>query len=262
MLLTCTTCGGNWLKGETDDGVCPRCKSRCVPADVEVEEGYRLPREHLPPFKCRIDAFGKAEVLIGYEANDGGRWAIKNRDAEEAVRDLMQRATDVTNPYEEGAMDEFEGKIHFMLSHAVHMGWYIHVPKSSMDDLRALDEQRKLEVEHRFSASDVQTPERIGKLQCPECGSTDISMLEVREHLIKSKVHLNDGRIAVDDVVDEDHSNVKSIRFECMACHEQWEAPPWIEQAIDDRSDEEDEEWDEDSDEPINYTPTNQGKLF
>jgi Zn finger protein HypA/HybF involved in hydrogenase expression len=261
MLLTCTTCMKNWLKGETDNGVCPQCKSRCVPADVEVEEGYRLPREKLPPFKCRIDAFGKAEVLIGYEANDGGRWAITNRDAEEAVRDLMQRATDATDdPYEEGAMDEFEGKIHFMLSHAVHMSWYIHVPKKSMDDLNALDDQRKLEVERRFSASSAEVPERIGKLQCPECGSADISMLEVREQLIKSRVHLRDGRISVDDVVDEDHSNVKSIRFECMACHEQWEAPAWIEQAIDDNSS---EEWDEDADEPIDYTPTSrQGDLF
>lgn len=252
MLLTCKTCRKNWLKGETENGVCPQCKERCEPADVEVEEGYRLPREKLPPFKCRIDGFGAPEVLIGFEAHDGGRWAVKNRDAEEAIRDLMQRAVSATDLYEEDAMDNFEGKIHFMLSHAVHMAWYIHVTKSTMDDLNELDQQRKGEVEQRFSASDGEIPERIDKLQCPECESTDISMLEVREQVIKSRVHLDDGRIAVDDTLDEDHSNVKSIRFECMACHEQWEAPAWIEQAIDDK----------DPDEPIDYSPTEQGSLF
>lgn len=251
MMLKCSGCGADYLEGELQGRNCPRCLERCIPIPEEQMASYLIQREQLPPFKCRMGGFGVPEVLIGFEATDGGRWAMKHRDAEEEIRKLLQEATDSISKEDEngeyGDLGEFEHKVHFLLSHAVHMGWYIHVPKTTMDDLRELDGQRKAEVEKRFAISSGQAPDRIGKLVCPECGAEDISMIEVKEVMFRKRARLVDGRINASELIEDQTGDTRSIRFECMVCHKQWEAPSWIEQAIDDDPD----DIDFDPDEPI-----------
>lgn len=259
MMLKCTGCGADYLEGELQGRNCPRCLERCVPIPEEQMASYLIQREQLPPFKCRTSGFGVPEVLIGFEATDGGRWAMKHRDAEEEIRKLLQEATDsITKEDEEtgeyGDLNEFERKVHFLLSHAVHMGWYIHVPKTTMDDLRELDNQRKAEVEKRFAISSGQAPGRIGNLQCPECGSEEVSVIEVKETMFKRRARLSDGRISVGHLIEDQAGDTKSIRFECLVCHEQWEAPSWIESAMDDDGEEFDSDDGTDPDEPIPYS--------
>lgn len=256
MMLRCKGCSSEYLEGELQGRTCPKCLEPCIPIPEEQLATYLISREQLPPFKCRLGGFGVPEVLVGYEASDGGRWACRHRDAEEAFRKHLQEATDACSKRdEEGdllrSLDEFERKVHFLLSHAVHMGWWIHVPRSTMEELRELDHQRKADVEKRFALSGSEAPDRIGKLVCPECGSDEVSVFEVKEAMYKRRVRLVDGRIAVGDVIEDQAGDTKSIRFECLVCHEQWEAPGWIEQIMD--------EDDEDIDSPIDYRPTGRG---
>lgn len=248
MLVRCKGCGTEYLSGELQGRTCPKCLEVCIPIPEEQLATYLLDRGQLPPFQCRMGGFGVPEVLIGYEATDGGRWACRHREAEESFRRHLQDATDACSKRGEdgeltSSLEEFEHKVHFLLSHAVHMGWWIHVPQSTMEELRELDNKRKGEVEKRFALSGSQAPDRIGKLVCPSCGSEEISILEVKETMFKRRARLNDGRISVGDIIEDRAGDTKSIRFECLVCHEQWEAPHWLEQLIDE--DDDTDAWDD-----------------
>jgi predicted nucleic acid-binding Zn-ribbon protein len=182
-----------------------------------------------------MSGLGFPEVLVGFDAFGGGRWSIRDQVAEEEIRQLLQEVVNGISVEESDVYDlsELEQKVHFLISHAVQMGWYIHVPKCTMDDLNNLDRTRKLQVEKRFAMSNSNASEHIGKFGCPECGSNEISMIGVQEVTTKHCAYLVDGRISTSSADEIRRGDTKSIHFECRICHEQWEAPAWIDHLID-----------------------------
>jgi predicted RNA-binding Zn-ribbon protein involved in translation (DUF1610 family) len=226
-------------------GECPECGALCHLDN----DPYRLPKELLPPFKVRQDGFGYPEVLIGDVAHDGGRWAMRNEECQNEFQKMAQRIINEFkgNYVEQEVTDKFE----FLLSHAVHMGWYIHVPKRTMDDLDQLDNDRRAQVK---AANQVNTDsqERIGKLACPECGGESITMFRSARVTSTHKVSVVDGRIDATHMIDSNAMlEPTGITFMCEICRHRWDAPDWVLKLVN---------WDSD-DSPIPYSLTNSGRV-
>jgi hypothetical protein len=210
-------------EGETADAfvLCPECDSM-----TQWEESYVRSRDELPPFKCQRGSYG-LEVLIGYEGTGGGRWAVRNRDSEEELRKMLQQAVDTYDPA--GDLDGFEKSVHFVISHAVQIGWYIYVPQEQMDELNAVDaERRKTHKQSETYAA------QLGMVHCPECKSDSIVLLEKSNVTGRRDFEVVDGRLEVGEVYGEElESNVGVPNlFFCRVCGHTWVVPSWVEERI------------------------------
>jgi uncharacterized protein YbaR (Trm112 family) len=233
LMVKCTHCDHEFLAHERDtyvrkhaeDGncdpmyvLCPECKEMTV-----WEESYVRDRAELPPFKCKYGPFGP-EVLIGYEATGGGRWSLLNRDAEEEMQKMLQQTVDVYK----GDLEGFEKSIHFVISHAVQIGWYIPISQSTMDALESVDAERRR----------TQKPKEtyVGKLDmvaCPECQSGEIVLLETSHITGRRDFNVEDGKIKPGEVYGEmlNPNGVPNF-FHCRACNNTWAIPQWVEERI------------------------------
>jgi hypothetical protein len=213
-------------------------------------ESYVLPREELPPFKCKVGPFG-LEVLVGYGDPGGGRWAIRNRDSEEKLRCMLQSCVD-THSNDEGEPPEysFEESVHFILSHAVQMGWYILVSKAMMDELEEVDNERRLPPD----AATIQELRCVANsyvyggmgavmmgvgnspagsyLACPKCNSRDVVLIEESVTVGRRNFDIEDGKIQPGELYGEEVRGSYN-KFGCSNCNEVWEIPPEVERKID-----------------------------
>jgi len=196
---------------------CPECNQM-----TRWEESYVRDRDELPPFKCKHGSFG-LEVLVGYEGTDGGRWAVRDRDSEEELRKMLQQAVDTYDP--DNDLDGFEKSIHFVISHAVQIGWFIYVPSEQMDELDAVDAERRRKLTKKNEIYAAQ----LGMVSCPDCHADDVVLLEKSSITGRRDIEVVDGRIEVGELYGEelDSSMVPNF-FHCRVCGHTWVVPDWV----------------------------------
>ena len=236
------------LEGELPAGECPDCGALCY---LRVRS-YRIPKELLPPFKVGRDGFGYPEVLIGYVAHDGGRWAMKNEESQNEFQKMAQWIIDVfRDDYDEkDVVDRFE----FLLSHAVLMGWFIHVPKKVMDELDQVDEERREQINAQAGVQSEEKPgglvqwfvdkfrtkqinvseKQVSQIACPRCGGESITVVEKVDIARSRKVKIADGRVVgLSAIAVEEPGKPTSATFSCDICSHRWKAPDWVLRLID-----------------------------
>ena len=152
MLLTCDKCKVEYLEGEIKDWRCPKCYEVCypVPEEFTKEDAIMFELDRLPPFKCEHNYYDGnlgAEVIVGLQGKHGV-WALSSEKAHFTIQSLLNQAL---GKYSDKlliseidyVMEDLNKSVQFLLSQAVHKGWYLFVPESQIERLDRLDEERR-----------------------------------------------------------------------------------------------------------------------